>query len=139
MNELIGGICWQILFIDIKVDGKEYAHKRANISGMEARFSKKEKKAKPLKLTMDYLPCFLEDYPTSKVITVITTHCIEDTGEFVCGGAIGACDLHQVHIPLTSFSSPPTSVQHSFFRCTSRQKCGCSCQQKRRRATVTGR
>lgn len=93
----------QIMLVDVKLDGKRYTDKQVKVHGMQAGESNRKKKAKAIDVTADHLNVFLQNNATAKVLVVITMHCIEDTGMFVCGGATGACDMREVRILLFVF------------------------------------
>jgi hypothetical protein len=96
MNALTVHTCGQIVFMDIPIDGKKYSSKQVNLFGVQAGVVKQQKKAKQVKMSMDEVPAFLNEYTTAKIIVVISTHCIEESGMFVCGGEKWTCEMNEV-------------------------------------------
>lgn len=99
-----------MLLVEITLDGKGYSAKShpAAVTGMVDMSTKGSKKPKdtPLALGMEKVVELLQANCTARVVVIVSTHCMDDTGMFVWGGTreeSSVCTLHHVCIGRSIF------------------------------------
>jgi hypothetical protein len=75
----------QALLIKVKLDGQPYKEKQH--VAINVNRPKKSTDGKMKACTMKQVQSFLEEHTTAKILIVVSTHCMDDSGFFVWGGS----------------------------------------------------
>ena len=82
----------QVLLVKVKLDGKMYSEK------LHLKHDRKSTDGSKVARKMKDIVNFLEQYKTAKVLVILNTHALRESGYLVWKGSSKAHNLHSCHL-----------------------------------------